>query len=504
MSDTIFELSKFISKRESYNLNLWKDDTLSMEIFNLIHTGEITSEQDFSNYYFKNNQKTTSFKKFIKRYENRLIHGVFLINTDKEEMSVLLKNYSKCIKFFLAAELIRWRANYPLSLHYYEKSLKISIKFGFSTYVMLASQELMQLYSAFKNELKNYNRVQRLYSKYFILNNQENKIKTYHYQARIHWVIEKDLNKTRKFTSSIRNEITEYIKTSSTYFIQLQGNLLLIFDSFVHDRYQEAIDRSNKIIKILTDKFKTKNALKYFYRSKGQCYLAMRDFKNAEENFLLALDQFNKEESTYSYILNDLFNIHSYAKNYTKLYELTYEAFSLKALKKSPQFEQEWKIKEAYVQFLNELGLVDAKKNKKIEKSNFKLNKFLNEVPIYNSDKAGINVSILIIQLLWLLKNNDHNAVIDRLETMRQYTYRYLKNDETFRYNCFVKMLLQIPRANFHPFLTSKYTENLLKKLKSKQTKLYEHTIEVEIIPFEDLWEITLDMLEKNLNKTKT
>ncbi|MCB9327206.1 MAG: hypothetical protein H6572_00795 [Lewinellaceae bacterium] len=47
MSDTIFELSKFISKRESYNLNLWKDDTLSMEIFNLIHTGEITSEQDF-------------------------------------------------------------------------------------------------------------------------------------------------------------------------------------------------------------------------------------------------------------------------------------------------------------------------------------------------------------------------------------------------------------------------------------------------------------------------
>lgn len=101
MSDTIFELSKFISKRESYNLNLWKDDTLSMEIFNLIHTGEITSEQDLSNYYFKNNQKTTSFKKFIKRYENRLIHGVFLINTDKEEMSVLLKNYSKCIKFFL-------------------------------------------------------------------------------------------------------------------------------------------------------------------------------------------------------------------------------------------------------------------------------------------------------------------------------------------------------------------------------------------------------------------
>ncbi|HRX29837.1 MAG TPA: hypothetical protein P5235_10655, partial [Saprospiraceae bacterium] len=85
MSDTIFELSKFISKRESYNLNLWKDDTLSMELFNQIHAGEITDEQELKNYYYSKNQKTTSYKRFVQRYENRLIHGIFLVNTDKED-----------------------------------------------------------------------------------------------------------------------------------------------------------------------------------------------------------------------------------------------------------------------------------------------------------------------------------------------------------------------------------------------------------------------------------
>lgn len=190
-----------------------------------------------------------------------------------------------------------------------------------------------------------------------------------------------------------------------------------------------------------------------------------------------------------------MFTINAHLKDYNELYRLAYTALSKPIIERFSQQKQAWLIKEAYVQFLAELGYVDQDIIDNTEAKKFRINKFLNEVPMYSADKTGQNVSILIIQLLWLIKDKKLDQVIEKLESLNQYTYRYLKNDDTYRYNCFIKMLLRIPKGNFHPFLTTKYTEDLYKKLKAKESKLAEFSLEVELIPYEDLWEMTMTML---------
>ena len=58
-------------------------------------------------------------------------------------------------------------------------------------------------------------------------------------------------------------------------------------------------------------------------------------------------------------------------------------------------------------------------------------------------------------------------------------------------------MLLCIPKADFNRKRTERYAKRFRDKLKEKPLYLAEQGIEVEIIPYEKLWELTLSLLEK-------
>ncbi len=72
-----------------------------------------------------------------------------------------------------------------------------------------------------------------------------------------------------------------------------------------------------------------------------------------------------------------------------------------------------------------------------------------------------IQSTIKLLQILFLLTDHKYGQIIDRIDALNQYTYRYLRKDETFRSNCFIKMLVLMTKADFHPIRTNTYTEDL-------------------------------------------
>lgn len=98
----------------------------------------------------------------------------------------------------------------------------------------------------------------------------------------------------------------------------------------------------------------------------------------------------------------------------------------------------------------------------------------------------------------FLLQRKDHNNIIDRVDSLNQYAYRYLRKDDSFRSNCMIKMVIQMSRADFHPVRTERYTEALLKSLREVNLAGSGENIETEIIPYEVLWEIFTKALEEN------
>lgn len=82
------------------------------------------------------------------------------------------------------------------------------------------------------------------------------------------------------------------------------------------------------------------------------------------------------------------------------------------------------------------------------------------------------------------------------MDALKQYSYRYLRKDETLRTNLFIKMLNSMVKADFNRIRTERYVEPLWEQLRSVPINISEQGIEVEILPFEQLWPMVLEMLE--------
>ncbi len=167
---------------------------------------------------------------------------------------------------------------------------------------------------------------------------------------------------------------------------------------------------------------------------------------------------------------------------YSKNYVLCYKAIEL-ATKHTKELSESWLIYKAYLYLFHHLG--------KHKENRFRLGKFLNEVPTYSKDKKGMNINILIIQILVLLKDRRWPAIVDRIDALKAYTYRHLKNESTFRSDTFLSMLAVLPKAAFQRDQVEVKTKDLLMQLQESPIL----SVDFEIVPYEDLWEFVLELL---------
>ena len=183
--------------------------------------------------------------------------------------------------------------------------------------------------------------------------------------------------------------------------------------------------------------------------------------------------------------------------------ERTQEAFEfykqIKAIRKKKKIrsylkEEFWNIIQAYIDYFIRVGKIQLPAHKR--RPRFDSDSFIKSVPVFSKDKRGMNVTILVLQILFLLNENDTNEVINRTETLKTYTTRYLRNDETFRSNSFIKMLSKISEANFNRIALKRRTDDTFEKLRTTPLEVASQPLEMEIVPFEVLWELILSSLD--------
>jgi hypothetical protein len=117
-------------------------------------------------------------------------------------------------------------------------------------------------------------------------------------------------------------------------------------------------------------------------------------------------------------------------------------------------------------------------------------------VPEYTRDKRGYNVAILVFQLLHYLQQRVLEPVLARLERLRKYQQRHLRDQAALRSRTFLRLLLLLPEAEFDPDELEEHSQKLLVQLREAPL-VGEAEAQIEIIPYEDLWEFTLSTLRK-------
>ena len=155
-----------------------------------------------------------------------------------------------------------------------------------------------------------------------------------------------------------------------------------------------------------------------------------------------------------------------------------------------------WFILEAYINLLVLAGQIDPT-NMKVKLPDFKLYKFVNNVPSYSKDKQGMNVQILILQVVFFIIEGQYGRIIDRTDALIRYGSRYLMNNENLRNNCFFKLLLTAEKCHFHRAATVRKSGKTYQKMISAKAKKLGRANSTEIIPYEVLWKIVVENLEE-------
>lgn len=447
---------------------------------------------------------TSTYKSLKYRMEERLMNEVFIMCGLEEDLLSNVNSKIQIEKITIVSQILQKNFLRELSIKFFEKGLKMAKKYSLPDLAVKHLSALLSHYSFVEPEPNKMKIIMEDLDHYTEIYQAEIYIKKCNAIFSHMYVINKggfnqnQLNEMKEMVDKMLDIKTKY---SSNYIVSFVNDLTFFYYQCKGD-YKKGLEIAQQGLKENTE-LKNKELLG-IYQSKRNIATAHFYLKNYEEAntwFLEVLNMVTVGTRNWFHATSLYYLSLISQRDYDTLYKLSIKILSNKNLNRFHNFEEQWKLREAYLHFLIRIGKIVLPKEEKHPLKAFSLTKFLNSVPFHTKDKSGQNITILVIQILFLLLDNKYGQIIDRVDSLTQYTYRYLHKNETFRSNCFIKMLLLMVKADFHPVRTQTYTAELKKKLDSSHLITDEKSTQVEIIPYDYLWDLIIELLNEKHKK---
>ena len=503
MVNEIKSLVEFVNKCKVQHLEIFtredfgRKKTKMGELFELIRDSDFNSEDDLKTALYGDKILAYGFDKIYSRFQEKLANTLFFIDTRTSLFSERAIAYYNCSRRAYITRILLERGYQKFSIALVEKTLPISLKYEFTDLSAHFLKLLMRHFSTRQINLKKFEKYKLKYLPVVQALNTENLLEV---------MVANIAYESNSAQASRRHSIRDADLLDSVGTAEDLLNAPASIDSimaaskilqYYYKRSKNYTDYKRvtreAIKKISTKPFKSIITIESLIHAQLAMTLITKDIKTADsirfEYFNhINVGNFNWYIIHYYYVLTML-----HAKEYQKAYEVVQAMVNYKSFAKQPPvIKENFYVLQAYTEFLHKIGRVQS-----IESAQeFRLNKFLNQVPEYSKDKQGVNISIILIQALYFLADKKYSKIIDRMESLNLYAYRHLKRDENFRSQCFIRMLAEMVRADFGKRGTLFRTENLAQKLKKNPIDANPDSVETEIIPYEELWTLILELLD--------
>ena len=461
--------SKLISLLEK------QPDSTSLQLIKLIY-GKAT----------KANQ--VSFRKLKSRVQNKLLNSLYFLEHNDPKFPVARVYEVQCIQLFHQANILKLEGEYALSEKIMKKCLRISVETEFTQYAVLSAQALRTLY-ADSRQLTKFEEIskelQRLQNIYLLEEEAESiywsiKIASAHTVKTRRYLLD-ELPKFTKKLESIHNKIKSYLTFYYTYMLKIN------YYELTGD-YEEIIKYTTKIDKLWESNKINKKRFDKRFNNFMNVYAHLRTRKVIKGLSLAEkyIKDIHYSSGNWFYFMEHYFLLAMYAKKYLQARELLITAHKNPFYRKQrTAAQQRWDLFEAYLHFVSPEGSLTRAMH---------FSRFIQTVPDYARDKQGYNIAILLLQFLYYLQAHDIEALLTRLESLRKYQQRHLRDSATLRSQLFFRLLLLTVKENFNAKIVEKKAQPLLIRLR-ETPQPGEAFAEIEIIPYEDMWTNTLDIL---------
>lgn len=457
-----------------------------------IYCGNLLSDEDASNHYFKSPPTNSKYYSLKKRLRDKLLTWIlnaenpYLKNEGYEYANITLHRLGTQVAILNTIGIYATANKINISI------LKMANKFDLPDFGEKAARNIRDFYA-----YREINQVKyQFYKNLTIKLSKENYLECLAGELYSSFMIAFHSNIKGRYVlgnivSKYINQIEELLVLNNSNRIRQYLNKINILALIAEKEFITALNRvSDDLIDLENTPFKQNELKNELLHDKIICYLNLKQYdegkKVAEE--LVFMHTTSNEIKIKNAELNFLLSLHSQC--YNEAAAIWFEISKKGMLKNiNPIDREKWETYKIYLYFLHQTGEISIDFSNTLFKG-FRQAKFFNTVPNLNKDKSGMNVSIMAIEFILNLTQGKFDKITDKYEALIKYSYRYLRDSTTIRSYNFIRLLLLIPNCAYNWKTINERSEIMLENLNAQPNVESSVNLGAEIIPYDLLWKL--------------
>ena len=506
--DALHELVRLVTKQKVKSIQIIGNPAKNAqvttfrywELYENLTQQKLTTEADIAQ-HFGFSPKSRRYQRLVNDLEDRLLNTIFFIDGSKAGFNDAQVAFYSCWKALSQIHILIGRGARKAAFKLMKKNFKIAEQYEFTNICWELAKLLRYHYTIIEGDFKKRASYSEKTEHYFDLLQGENKAEAFYEELVMPYVRSKENQENiGVLANDMYQRLLPWLKKYQTYRLHFLAYSILVTGQMGSRKYQAAVESIEKAIVFFQSKnHQYKSTIALFQQQLAVCYTQLKQFEKAEKALQKSLDSTTNDTFNWYKCMEFYITLKLHRQDYPAAFELFYKSLQRNTFKQLPAFTKEfWRILEAWFYFLQQKNEGNLPTENTISK--FKLYKFLNQVPNFSKDKRGLNISILIVQILLLLQTKEYSLICDRIKAISSYKSRHLKRKAMFRTNCFIKMLDILAASKFHKKAVERKTKHIWKQMNDTPINIAWKSNEIEIMPYETIWAFVLDYLDNEFH----
>lgn len=475
------------------------DVTQLSRLYQAIHQGKVATDAEARQLLFPQGASPSAYHNVKQHLKDRLLNTLFFVDSSRRDPKDRNLNYHRLNRDLTAAQLLLLKNARTAGMKQFERVVKAALRFEFSTIVFLAARELRLYYGTLGRDEKKYKYYQQLCWKYRKITELEERAEEYYAGLVISYV------KKKSTPAELRNRAINYYEDLmchynevETYDFRFYLALIGLMRHTILNDFAATLPTCDRVIAFFESKpFSTTRPVQICLHHKLVGHMQKEEYEAAKQAAEKSKAFLKKGDFNWYSNQEYLFLLAMHTGRYQDAYFVYHETTAQAGFGKLELSAREmWEIYRGYVYLLIDQKLVTCEAKDK-SFGNFRIMSFINKISIFAKDKRGMNVAVRVLRIIFMILREQAEEAHDHIDATEKYIDRYLMNEDTQRSYHFVRMLLAIPQANFELGRIKALAAEHLSALEASSRLSANPFHKIEIIPYEALWELTLNGIKK-------
>ncbi|MCX2740768.1 hypothetical protein [Pontibacter anaerobius] len=463
-----------------------RKDSKEYKLISLIYSGVPINDEWAAKQLYSASASDFRYKMLKHRVKTKLYDLLLLYEYEDNETNLVYIKEQQCQQILLKSNVLFRNHKFLLAAGLANKALTISDEYSFTNQKILA-YEIILASLAFTGKQNTYETHLKSYNDLLLRKLAEREAQNIYQSVRVS--IFKSVKKRKHIVASLNSKVEDvrqlwnragtYEAFNSFY------KLSMLYYELVGDfdrTLQLTIDSEKLIEDGLVNQYRFDSLYNKFILV--YAHLRLKKYNSGLEYAKDYIKLFDEKSINWFSFQENFFLLAVHSKNYDLAEVLLHQVFNNSFIEKiSVSAKERWRIYKAYQVMLNH------------EVTTNSINPFLLSLPEYSKDKQGFNVAILILQFIYYLQKQDSEALLYRIESLKKYILTHLKDAFSLRSKIFLKLLILIVTEDYDVTACRRKGHKLYQKLLETPTP-GDAFAEIEIVPYEHLWEHILSTLE--------